>query len=433
MAPEISKTGFGLGTARPRRESAPKVDMQIDGGGGGGKGSGNEDGGWGPGGDDEDDDEDEEAKKRRRKGPYDIESLEAVLYERGMKLSELPRLVQLVYESGNLSTDILTRCLNMMSSPLFKNLLLTKNPIGQGLAQRVLADPNFLFKVAVEQFLSLSLAWSVEKKARGAQLRDESDFVVMDLLAVSLATFFATWVFAPTLPLAYLAGQAKGISLLLTSLPSHAFEVGLRGRTFTPLHRVAGVLLHTAQAATVAAGAAYTGDLANKAIADYRKNNNIPTKSGHIHSPCLANPGALSAASAIGLSFSPRYQLLSGLELLIAQHIRGTLRFPTVALRYANSRLGEWALVAGSRQLPLPKGLSLPAFPNRDIEPVFLVNGQQAQDLVKRGVPMFKGVSKNGLVWLSAFGAWFKQKAFSQSKDAETQKMDFTGGHEGEK
>lgn len=425
VAPEIGKVGISFGLARPKREAA--LDNQMDGGGGGGnKGSGNEDGGWGPGGDDEegdDDEEDEEEKARRRKGPWDLESLEAVLLERGLKLSKLPKQIQQAFERGHLDTETLTRYLNMEANPLLRGLLTSSNPIGQGIAQRILADPNFMFKLVVEEVLALSLAAQAEMKARGAAFKQEVDYVSADLATVALGTFALVWVYAPATSITYLAGEANPVGKVLGGLPNYVFQTSSPGRTFNILHRLGGLVLRTLEASVATAAVGAAGHHVSDAITKSRKASGRVASSKVTSSPLVKEPQWKRLSEAGALNAGPRYQIVNGIEQAMKSRLRGTLRLPSFALRYGNSRLGEWAWLEGAAQLkkyskPL-KGLDVPAFPERTIVPKYVVTFPQAQKVFKAAEVVGKDVGNRAWAAAKVAGAALKEKAFAQAKDPE--------------
>eukprot|EP00274_Cyanoptyche_gloeocystis_P008524 CAMPEP_0196652118 /NCGR_PEP_ID=MMETSP1086-20130531/1336_1 /TAXON_ID=77921 /ORGANISM="Cyanoptyche gloeocystis , Strain SAG4.97" /LENGTH=436 /DNA_ID=CAMNT_0041982495 /DNA_START=352 /DNA_END=1662 /DNA_ORIENTATION=+ len=407
------------------RETLP--DGHMDGGGGG---RNNRNGGGDNGkGDDEGDEEDEEEKRRRRKGPWDLESLEAVLNERGMKISDLSEQLQQALEVGHLDAGTLTRYLNLQANPVFRGLLTTSIPLGQGLVGRLLADPNFLFKVAVEQVLALSTGVVVEMKSRGSSIRKELDYVASDLAILSLANLGTVWILAPSTSISHLAGRTQGVFRVLSSLPNHVFERSVPGKDLNLAHRAASLIFNTIYVAAITYGLGKAGSgLSSWLTSQRERSGRGRPQSGVLESPIVASPREVSLASASALSYAPRYQLVNGLDQVINEHLWRTNRLAGVALRYANSRLGEWALVHGSQavsELPQVKGklTALPSLPSRQIEPRFILNGTQATLVYERGAKIVEAAGGKSLEKARLFGEAFRKKAFQKPQQVNEQQM----------
>eukprot|EP00741_Cyanophora_paradoxa_P015621 tig00020903_g15080.t1 len=418
-SPTLQKGGLSLAPPPTKREVAPK--MQAGGGGGGGKKGGWDDrnnrGGDGDGDDDEEE-EDEEARKARIKGKWDLETLEAVLLERGMKLADLPKALQVAFETGNLDATTLNRYLNMQANPIMRAISNSNLLPLKGLAERMLADPNFVFKAAVEQVLVLSLAVGTELQARGKFAKEEIDLVVADLTAIALTNFAQVWVLAPATSIAYLAGDITGVPRVFASLPSYFLEPASPARPFSPVLRAGAFLWRTFEAVLAGAVIGTAGEQINKALV---KRRNGRVSSGATSSPLLQGKNSLALAAGTATNYGPRYQLINAAEHLVRQNLIVNERVASVVLRYANSRLGEWLWLAGARtaeRAGFRPASAVRPLPERMVIPKFVVTGSEAKALGQKGAAVGTVVGGRAVVALKAWSERVKEVAFRPPAEA---------------
>lgn len=131
------------------------------------------------------------------------------------QFSEIPLSTLLPYQQA--TTSALAR------------LLCTLSP---GWRRRVLADPNFPFKVLMEETVGLGLAGLGMVAARGSEILNEIDFALCDILVGGTLNFMLVYLLSPVYGGAA-AGGANGLAALPTSLFSPgAYTVPARVASF---------------------------------------------------------------------------------------------------------------------------------------------------------------------------------------------------------
>ena len=118
----------------------------------------------------------------------------------------------------------------------------------QGFRERLLADPKFLNRLAIEEAISITTAVIAQYEKRKGRFFDEIDYVLTDTIRGSVVDFFTVWLPAPTISLLSIADNGSGESLervrgLLGSLPDNAFQKGILGQNWDTNQRIASVLI----------------------------------------------------------------------------------------------------------------------------------------------------------------------------------------------
>jgi hypothetical protein len=118
----------------------------------------------------------------------------------------------------------------------------------QGFRERLLADPKFLNRLAIEEGISITTAVIAQYEKRKGRFFEEIDYVLTDTIRGSVVDFFTVWLPAPTISLLSISDDGAGESLelvrgLLGSLPDNAFQKGIVGQNWDINQRVASVLM----------------------------------------------------------------------------------------------------------------------------------------------------------------------------------------------
>jgi hypothetical protein len=151
----------------------------------------------------------------------------ALLLAAGRAVETLPADIAQAFQKGTLPRDMLSRYLDMSSSG---NPLLRWMMQFQGFRERLLADPGFLVKVAIEVGIGICTKTTAEYAKRGDQFESQLDFVFANICMALVADFMLVWLPAPT----YAANQsamngAKNSSFSMFSnifkgCPDNAFQ-----------------------------------------------------------------------------------------------------------------------------------------------------------------------------------------------------------------
>jgi Protein RETICULATA-related len=210
----------------------------------------------------------------------------------------------------------------------------------EGWRSRVLADPQFPFKVLMEELVGVTACVLGDMASRPNFGLNELDFVFSTLVVGSILNFVLMYLLAPTAS----SVPASLPGLFASSPASHMFEPGpysiparlgtflYKGTTFAAVGFVAGL-----------AGTA----LSNGLIA-LRKKMDPAFETPNKPPPPILN--ACTWALHMGLSSNFRYQTLNGIEFLLANAVPPPVfKGSVVALRCANNVLGGMSFVVLAR------------------------------------------------------------------------------------
>mmetsp|Transcript_44030 Transcript_44030/g.71674 ORF Transcript_44030/g.71674 Transcript_44030/m.71674 type:complete len:444 (+) Transcript_44030:96-1427(+) len=247
-------------------------------------------------------------------------------------------------------------------SPSFPQLAGLVTICSVGLQSRILADPQFLYKVFLEQAIGTLSVLAAELGTRGKRFWREFDFVLCDWLVTCFANLVAVWVVAPvvllpnshsqpssSLPISFL----RPLQQAMARLPAHVFEPALPGLpAITLSQRVATFFVRGFQYFGIGTVSGVAGTSLSYGIVEARKqfSSFSSPKDGHKElsrgteelPPVLENGVSLGAFMAV--SSNPRYQIVNGVE----QVLHGSLAHSPVAhhaaiaaIRFANSVWGD--------------------------------------------------------------------------------------------
>lgn len=127
----------------------------------------------------------------------------------------------------------------------------------QGFRERLLADPKFLNRLAIEEAISITTTLLAQYERRKENFFQELDYVITDTVRGVVVDFFTVWLPAPTLSFLSSANDINGpnsmnaISDLLGSIPDNAFQKNPVGKNWNFNHRLASVLFGGVKLASV--------------------------------------------------------------------------------------------------------------------------------------------------------------------------------------
>lgn len=214
-------------------------------------------------------------------------------------------------------------------------------PIGafiNGWRSRVAADPQFPFKVLMEELVGVSSCVIGDMASRPNFGLNELDFVFSTLVVGSILNFVLMYLLAPTLSSSTLPG------IFANSPVSHMFEPG----QFSLVNRLGTCIYKGALFAAVGFAAGLVGTGISNGLINMRKKMDPNFETPNKPPPPVLN--ATTWAIHMGVSSNLRYQTLNGVEFVLAKRFPPFLFKTSVAvLRCLNNVLGGMTFVVLAR------------------------------------------------------------------------------------
>ncbi|XP_031496111.1 protein RETICULATA-RELATED 3, chloroplastic-like [Nymphaea colorata] len=212
----------------------------------------------------------------------------------------------------------------------------------EGWRSRVRADPQFPFKVLMEELVGVSACVIGDMASRPDFGLNELDFVFSTLVVGSILNFVLMYLLAPTAA----ASPSSGLfASVFSGCPkSHMFEPG----PYNLIQRSGTVIYKGVVFAAVGFVAGLVGTAISNTLIALRKQMDPAFDPQNKAPPTLLN--ALTWATHMGVSSNLRYQTLNGIEFLLARWLPSlAFRGSVVALRCANNVLGGASFVLLAR------------------------------------------------------------------------------------
>ncbi|PKU76081.1 protein RETICULATA-RELATED 3, chloroplastic [Dendrobium catenatum] len=211
-------------------------------------------------------------------------------------------------------------------------------PIGlfvNGWRARVLADPQFPFKVLMEEVVGVTACVLGDMASRTNFGLNELDFVFCTLVVGSIVNFVLMYLLAPTTAVS---------SAAAASLPSYMFEPG----PFSLLDRIGTFAYKGATFAAVGFAAGLAGTAISNGLISLRKKMDPEFETPNKAPPTVLN--AITWALHMGLSSNIRYQTLNGVEFVMEKALPPVgFKASVVALRCLNNVVGGMSFVMLAR------------------------------------------------------------------------------------
>ncbi|XP_010549249.1 PREDICTED: protein RETICULATA-RELATED 3, chloroplastic-like [Tarenaya hassleriana] len=185
-------------------------------------------------------------------------------------------------------------------------------PLGlliEGWRSRVSADPQFPFKVLMEELVGVTACVLGDMATRPNFGLNELDFVFCTLVVGSILNFALMYILAPTSASSLASNALPGI--FATCPPSHMFEPG----SYTVLNRFGTFVYKGVVFAAVGMAAGLVGTALSNGLIMMRKKMDPEFETPNKPPPTLLN--ASTWAAHMGLSSNLRYQTLNGVEFLL--------------------------------------------------------------------------------------------------------------------
>lgn len=246
---------------------------------------------------------------------FDRAEIARVMNAAGRNRDALPQDLQKGLDLGLVSPEVLQNFFDLEQYPIISEL---SNRF-QGFRERLLADPKFLNRLAIEEAISITTTLIAQYEKRKENFFEELDYVVTDTLRGVVVDFFTVWLPAPTL--SFLSnvddigepGSIGALKGLLGSIPDNAFQKTLPGKDWNLNHRIASVLVGGFKLAGVGFISSIGAVASSNILYAMRKvlNPNFATKQLNKRPPILKT--ALVYGSFLGTSANLRYQVIAGL------------------------------------------------------------------------------------------------------------------------
>lgn len=216
-------------------------------------------------------------------------------------------------------------------------------PIGalvNGWRSRVAADPQFPFKVLMEELVGVSANVFGDMATRPNFGLNELDFVFSTLVVGSIVNFVLMYLLAPTMSV-----SPQSLPGFLSNCPtSHMFEPG----AYTLVNRLGTFVYKGTLFAGVGFAAGLVGTAISNLLIKMRKKMDPAFESANKGPPTVLN--ALTWALHMGFSSNLRYQSLNGIEFMMEKNFSAMVfKSSVVILRCLNNVVGGMTFVMLAR------------------------------------------------------------------------------------
>ncbi|KAJ6812561.1 protein RETICULATA-RELATED 6, chloroplastic [Iris pallida] len=245
---------------------------------------------------------------------FDRAEIARVMNAAGRRRDALPQDLQKGLDLGLVSPEILQNFFDLEQYPLISELIHRF----QGFRERLLADPKFLHRLAIEEAISITTTLLAQYERRKGRFFQEIDYVLTDTIRGSVVDFFTVWLPAPTLSFLTQSGDNAPENLellkgLVGYFPDNAFQKSTVGMVWNANQRFAAVLIGGLKLAGVgfisSIGAGAASDVLFAARRFLKPNLTVDNK--RKRSPVLKS--AVVYSCFLGTSANIRYQIIAGL------------------------------------------------------------------------------------------------------------------------
>ncbi|CAM8972861.1 unnamed protein product [Rhodiola kirilowii] len=245
---------------------------------------------------------------------FDRAEIARVMNAAGRRREALPQDLQEGLDLGLVSPEVLQNFFDLEQYPLLAELAKRF----QGFRERLLADPKFLNRLAIEEAISISTTLLAQYQKRKENFFEELDYVITDSVRGIIVDFFTVWLPAPTLSFLSYANEsdaADGLDALkgfLGSIPDNAFQKNLAGNDWNLNHRLASVLVGGLKLSGVGFISSIGAVASSNLLYAARRflNPTAISEQQTKRSPILKT--AVVYASFLGISANLRYQIIAG-------------------------------------------------------------------------------------------------------------------------
>ncbi|KAI4383944.1 hypothetical protein MLD38_009722 [Melastoma candidum] len=248
---------------------------------------------------------------------FDRAEIARVMNAAGRKREALPQDLQKGLDLGLISPEVLQNFFDLEKYPLVAEL----THRFQGFRERLLADPKFLHRLAIEEAISISTTLLAQYERRKENFFEELDYVITDTLRGSVVDFFTVWLPAPTISFLSNTDDLSGPVVdnmdnllgLLGSVPDNAFQKNIAGKNWNLNHRIASVFVGGFKLASVGVISSVGAVAASNVLFALRRfiNPALVSKQVNKRSPILKTAAVYGCF--LGISANLRYQFIAGI------------------------------------------------------------------------------------------------------------------------
>ncbi|KAK8661008.1 hypothetical protein V6N13_051910 [Hibiscus sabdariffa] len=243
---------------------------------------------------------------------FDRAEIARVMNAAGRQRDALPQDLQKGLDLGLVSPEVLQNFFDLEQYPLISEL----THRFQGFRERLLADPKFLHRLAIEEAISITTTLLAQYERRKENFFEELDYVITDTVRGVVVDFFTVWLPAPTISfLSYSDGADNMDALqgLLGSIPDNAFQKNIAGKDWNLSHRLASVIVGGLKLASVGIISSIGAVASSNILYSIRKvlDPKLASNQQMKRSPILKT--ALVYGGFLGTSANLRYQIIAGI------------------------------------------------------------------------------------------------------------------------
>ncbi|OAY62565.1 Protein RETICULATA-RELATED 5, chloroplastic [Ananas comosus] len=273
------------------------------------------------------------AAKTCSRNCFDRAEIARVMNAAGRRREALPQDLQKGLDLGVVSPEILQNFFDLEKYPIVAELIHRF----QGFRERLLADPKFLHRLAIEEAISITTTLLAQYERRKGRFFEEIDYVLTDTIRGSVVDFFTVWLPAPTLSFLSYADDSSLENLelvkgLLGSIPDNAFQKSAVGKDWSLNQRFASVLIGGMKLAGVGFVSSIGAGVASDVLYAIRRalRTSFTVNEGRKRSPILKS--AVVYGSFLGTSANLRYQIIAGIvEHRLSEHLLSYYNQPFLA------------------------------------------------------------------------------------------------------
>nr|GMD57675.1 protein RETICULATA-RELATED 5, chloroplastic [Ipomoea batatas] len=245
---------------------------------------------------------------------FDRAEISRVMSAAGRRREALPQDLQQGLDLGLVSPEMLQNFFDLEQYPFISEL----THRFQGFRERLLADPKFLNRLAIEEAISITTTLLAQYERRKENFFEEIDYVITDTFRGIVVDFFTVWLPAPTISFLPVTNDVdvpesmEAFKGLLNSIPDNAFQKSLAGKDWGLSHRVASVIIGGFKLAGVGFISSIGAVASSNILFGVRKilNPSLATELRNKRSPILKT--ALVYSTFLGISANLRYQIIAG-------------------------------------------------------------------------------------------------------------------------
>ncbi|EPS71417.1 hypothetical protein M569_03329 [Genlisea aurea] len=246
---------------------------------------------------------------------FDRAEIARVMNAAGRKREALPQDLQNGLDLGLVSPEVLQNFFDLEQYPLISEL----THRFQGFRERLLADPKFLHRLAIEEAISITTTLIAQYERRKEKFLEELDYVATDTLRGTVVDFFTVWLPAPTLSFLPVADDLsssdsiEAVKGLLGSIPDNAFQKNVAGKDWSLNHRIASVVVGGLKLGGVGFISSIGAVASSNILYSIRKFLNPASVGKQLTKRSPLMKTALVYSAFLGTSANLRYQFIAGI------------------------------------------------------------------------------------------------------------------------